>query len=246
MEDFLMDDDETRPRNAFNIEAEKARKRHAKLAEKDYKEYEKEQERVQAIFAGTISGEPHDIHPCGLEFLKRNKFHIEDTVDIDWSEARFFAMDDTKEKFYFDPFPEKDINGGLDFKIYHVDKILDAAIYENQKYVEEPADHKGLHAEKQTTTRLERTVGVEITMDDPDRPIVHIPCMPYAEAEDDAYQKRYGKAAQILAFLMDAKLAADSKKRVLSKYIKPAVCKHCGAPIEGKVDVCPYCGSPLH
>lgn len=245
--DFLddtvpLDKDTAKLRKTFKEAANEARKRDAKLAEEDYEENEKEQKRVQAIFAGTISGEPKDIHPCGLEFLRRNQFHIEDSVDIGWGEPGFFAFNDVKERFYFDPFPEKDLSGGLNFKIYHVGKILEATIYENKKYADS-AGHKGLHAEKQTTSCL-RTVGVEITMDDQDSAL-HIPCMPYAEADDDTYGKRYQKAAQILDLLKDAKAEADNKKRILSKYIKPAVCKHCGAPIEGKADVCPYCGSPL-
>ena len=142
---------------------------------------------------------PGDIHSYGLKLLKKHGFQTGQSVDITFLKGQrmFFALDAFKQTFYFDPAPASIPLARLIFRVYAVDKITGAGIYEREK-----------EAEEQTTNGLKlrrlRTLGVQVQMDDPVMPVLHIQCLPYASVGNIEYLSRLALAQRILMLLGDA------------------------------------------
>lgn len=159
-----------------------------------------------------VQVKPRDIHSYGLKLLQSNGFTIGQSIDITYAkgETRIFALDAEQKRFYFDPAPVGIASARLIFGIYSVDKITGVCIYEREK-TSDVKTKNSLGISSAGTIRL-RSLGVQITMDDPLLPVLYIQCLPYAAVGNSEYTFRLALAQRILTLLGSAVRTAAGKQ----------------------------------
>ncbi len=147
---------------------------------------------------------PGDIHSYGLKLLKLNGFTIGQSIDITYAkgETRFFALDAEQKWFYFDPSPGSIPAARLVFGIYSVGQITAATVCEREKTAEFKTKNS-LGVSSAGTVRR-RSLGVQITMDGPALPALHIQCLPYTAVGNGEYLSRLAAAQRIVTLLQNA------------------------------------------